>query len=640
MAKIGKNLAGVQITDEIVNRASSASARLVHDTILDDGSFRIRTASGGGGTLLALTTDYVLGSEDTGLTAEAGSTVFTTVSIVNSTYQNVNLYATYKTVGDYNDAEDINNLDTRATALESGTMTISGTKTFSSNIIGNLTGNASTVTNGVYTSGNQTIAGVKTFSSNPISSATQSTATNSLTRRDFVLWLDGANVKLTGNQTIAGVKTFSSAVTLTTAGTTTAQAVRADRSIATGSGLSGGGNLTANRTLTVDSTVVRTTGAQSIAGVKTFTSTIVGSVNGNAGTVTNGVYTTGNQSIAGDKTITGRTSFRNTGATLLVQKGDPTTDGLVLTSGNIGSSTRRITVTTPGTAIGASRTYTLPDAGADANFVMSQGTQTLSGNMTLLQMVAENDLGEYRMRQDAKSPSALFPQINLTSFSGVSTVNTTNWPLYTPYLRAIKLNIGATSTFLGVASGNTITLNYAVDNNALLAALAESVAHFGYNYTVDWGGTTYAISNISTLTRVITTVGNVSGVSTATFYPHRIAGSTTTARVFSLQGLGLIGREDADWYFVGGLARRGYMQGIEGKLRASRSDAAGIAGQTGAFFNESISGIGSGSEGAITVGFDTGLSNSATYGQARAAKTTHGPSWSVHIYQHGGRYIA
>jgi hypothetical protein len=48
---------------------------------------------------------------------------------------------------------------------------------------------------------------------------------------------------------------------------------------------------------------VYTTGAQTIAGVKTFSSTIVGSINGNAATVTNGVYTTGAQTIAGVKTF-------------------------------------------------------------------------------------------------------------------------------------------------------------------------------------------------------------------------------------------------------------------------------------------------------------------------------------------------
>ena len=46
----------------------------------------------------------------------------------------------------------------------SGDQTIGGTKTFSSTIVGSISGNAETVTNGVYTSGDQTIGGTKTFS--------------------------------------------------------------------------------------------------------------------------------------------------------------------------------------------------------------------------------------------------------------------------------------------------------------------------------------------------------------------------------------------------------------------------------------------------------------------------------------------
>ena len=46
-----------------------------------------------------------------------------------------------------------------------GDQTISGVKTFLSTIVGSINGNAATVTNGVYTTGNQTITGVKTFSS-------------------------------------------------------------------------------------------------------------------------------------------------------------------------------------------------------------------------------------------------------------------------------------------------------------------------------------------------------------------------------------------------------------------------------------------------------------------------------------------
>jgi hypothetical protein len=107
--KYNKDLAGIQITDELINRATSASARLVHDTILAS-TVVVRTAPAGGGTLLSLTTDYTLGSEDARLTTEAGGTVNTTLAIVNGAFQNTNLYVTYKTVGDYTEAEDINEL--------------------------------------------------------------------------------------------------------------------------------------------------------------------------------------------------------------------------------------------------------------------------------------------------------------------------------------------------------------------------------------------------------------------------------------------------------------------------------------------------------------------------------------------------
>jgi hypothetical protein len=48
---------------------------------------------------------------------------------------------------------------------------------------------------------------------------------------------------------------------------------------------------------------VSKTGNETIAGTKTFSSTISGSIDGNSGTVTNGVYTTGNQTVAGVKTF-------------------------------------------------------------------------------------------------------------------------------------------------------------------------------------------------------------------------------------------------------------------------------------------------------------------------------------------------
>jgi hypothetical protein len=78
---------------------------------------------------------------------------------------------------------------------------------------------------------------------------------------DNITAMDATNVKLTGAQSIDGVKTFTSAIAAT-AGVT--------------------GNVTGN-----------------------LTGNVTGSVSGNAGTVTNGVYTTGDQTIAGNKTFSG-----------------------------------------------------------------------------------------------------------------------------------------------------------------------------------------------------------------------------------------------------------------------------------------------------------------------------------------------
>jgi microcystin-dependent protein len=105
--KLNKNLSGTQITDELIRRTNVSALRLVHDTILSDGTFEIWTGIGKTGTQLTLTTDYVLGSLDARLTTEASQDVFTTVAIVNGTFHNVDLYVTYKTVGDFVEGVDV-----------------------------------------------------------------------------------------------------------------------------------------------------------------------------------------------------------------------------------------------------------------------------------------------------------------------------------------------------------------------------------------------------------------------------------------------------------------------------------------------------------------------------------------------------
>lgn len=60
-----------------------------------------------------------------------------------------------------------------------------------------------------------------------------------------------------GDQTIGGTKTFMSPILLGAQSTNVTHAVRADRSIDSGTGITGGGNLTENRTLSLDGQALR-----------------------------------------------------------------------------------------------------------------------------------------------------------------------------------------------------------------------------------------------------------------------------------------------------------------------------------------------------------------------------------------------
>jgi len=153
---------------------------------------------------------------------------------------------------------------------------------------------------------------------------------------DFILVNPLNNVALAGDQTVAGTKTFSNAVVLSTAGTTTSHAVRADREVASGTGLTGGGNLTANRTLALTGqalavhnlstngliarTASNTVAARSVAAGSGIAVTNGNGVSGNPTVAVDStvIRTTGNQSLAGTKSFTDEANFGNfstTGAT-------------------------------------------------------------------------------------------------------------------------------------------------------------------------------------------------------------------------------------------------------------------------------------------------------------------------------------
>lgn len=108
--KLNMNLEGTQITDEIKNDVGSGTFLLDHDTFFSGEDFEVWTGPGKTGTQLIQNGDYVLELEDTRLSGLCQRPVYTAVRVITPTYQQGQLYITYKTIGDYNDATILNSI--------------------------------------------------------------------------------------------------------------------------------------------------------------------------------------------------------------------------------------------------------------------------------------------------------------------------------------------------------------------------------------------------------------------------------------------------------------------------------------------------------------------------------------------------
>lgn len=106
---------------------------------------------------------------------------------------------------------------------------------------GIINGEASTITNGVYTVGNQTVIGEKVFLQRVSSTLFQGDLWGNATTFTNGMYI-------VGNQSISGEKTFSSSIS-TGVPTLSSHALRNDRFIIAGTGLAGGGELFDNRNL-------------------------------------------------------------------------------------------------------------------------------------------------------------------------------------------------------------------------------------------------------------------------------------------------------------------------------------------------------------------------------------------------------
>lgn len=202
--------------------------------------------------------------------------------------------------GTLHQAENLNDVANKATSRvnldvpsrggvgASGTwnISISGTAAIATTALNADYSDASgTVTNGVYTVGDQTIGGIKTFSSTIVGNVSGSagtagvaTSANTLTTARLIngTSFNGSAAITTTNWGSARVLTIGATGKSVNGSAAVAWslseigAAARTLTLTAGDGISGGGDLTSNRTFDVDSTVVRTSGAQTIEGSKTF----------------------------------------------------------------------------------------------------------------------------------------------------------------------------------------------------------------------------------------------------------------------------------------------------------------------------------------------------------------------------------
>ena len=178
------------------------------------------------------------------------------------------------------------------------------------------------------------------------------------------------------------------------------------------------------------------------------------------------------------------------------------------------------------------------------------------------------------------APSPAFPAACLTSFTGTEAIAEANYPLLVPLLRAQKLIyleglVGEAATFAGTAAGSVVTLTANTANEDLAAGLAEWHADMGEYPAVVIGGTTYEVTNVDSVTLEITLgAAPTAGAVTLEVYPHRIASSDTTARLWSWVGKTAIGAGTTETLAM--MMRRDQMQLITGGMQVRRGTSVSL----------------------------------------------------------------
>lgn len=186
-------------------------------------------------------------------------------------------------------------------------------------------------------------------------------------------------------------------------------------------------------------------------------------------------------------------------------------------------------------------------------------------------------VGETLYMEFEKTAAEFFPAVPRNVNIDISL---TNYPLLVPALRAIKTNILGTTDFAVTVSGSVVTIPDTAAGNKLINLLQAEALAAGYlnqsqpaNFTADYststtqrcinvGGTDYAISSVTVVSRTITVSGTpASGTQTACIYTYRVAGSVTTARLLKISGFVGVAAGDVDGEVIGGWRKMDRGQG-------------------------------------------------------------------------------
>lgn len=180
--------------------------------------------------------------------------------------------------------------------------------------------------------------------------------------------------------------------------------------------------------------------------------------------------------------------------------------------------------------------------------------QTLLNYMTPLGAIVETAY--------EKTISESFPAIPLRVDSVVSK---TNYPLIVPELRAAAVEViltagtSVTSINVNATAGSILSSVDSAFTIILNGILEEFAIQGSYSIPVTIGGTDYTITSASASSSFTISGTIATGATTMTVYPHRIVGSTTTAKVYKDTGRATLAM-DGNRSLMG-FRRRDRMQG-------------------------------------------------------------------------------